>query len=374
MSPDRTIVIVGEQPPRDIVEAITSIVSGEGFRISYQPGGLQVLHESVEGIIVYSPNHSLSLEILRFLLSRCPQSVVFVTATGTPESMPGVDLGIQDNRMVRWSNVGSFSEVVRGVIKTLKHRETDRLREKLVKEFGLRQLVGRSSVFQHVLESLPKLASSPSPVLITGDTGTGKEACARAIHYLGQRSGGAFISINCSAIPDHLFENEFFGHKRGAFTDAHFDEPGILAQARGGTLFLDEITSLPLASQAKILRLFEQGSFRPLGGQSSVDVNVRFIAATNLDIRQEVEAGRFRRDVFYRVNVLRIVLPSLRERGGDEIEELARYFIVESAAANDKAPLEMSPDSIAKLRGYHWPGNVRELKCTSSEDFGHLPV
>jgi DNA-binding NtrC family response regulator len=179
---------------------------------------------------------------------------------------------------------------------------------------------------------------------------------------LGQRSGRAFIPVNCSAIPDHLFENEFFGHKRGAFTDAHFDEPGILSQARGGSLFLDEITSLPFSSQAKILRLFEEGSFRPLGGQASVDVNVRFIAATNLDIREESSAGRFRKDLLYRVNVLRIDIPPLRDRGGEEIEELARHFIHESAALNQKSVVDLSPAALEKLQGYHWPGNVRELK------------
>jgi two-component system response regulator GlrR len=362
MPSERTIAIVGEEPPSEVVAIITSIASNAGLRLSSQTRGIEALPESTEGILFYSPTHTPSPEMLRLSLDHRPPFIVIVTPIGSTENLHCIDPEIYNNVIVKWSTVETLPEVFRAVVDTMKFQRTEHLRQKLVREFGLRQLVGQSPIFQDVLLMLPKLASSNSPVLISGETGTGKEACARAIHYLGERSGRAFIPINCSAIPDHLFENEFFGHKRGAFTDAHYDEPGILSQSRGGTLFLDEITSLPLPSQAKILRLFEEGSFRPLGAQMNVDVNVRFIAATNLNVRDEVDGGRFRKDLLYRVNVLRIEIPALRDRGRDEIEELARYFIHESAAANGKVALDLSAEALEKLQRYHWPGNVRELK------------
>lgn len=222
--------------------------------------------------------------------------------------------------------------------------------------------MGESVVFREILRKVGQLARSPAPVLITGETGTGKEACARAIHYLSNRSSAPFIPINCSATPDHLFENEFFGHKRGAFTDAHLDEPGILRQAEGGTLFLDEIASLSLGAQGKILRVFEGGSYRALGSNVSVEVDLRYVCATNIDLQREVATGRFRADLFYRISVLRIELPPLRDRGPEEIENLSRYFLKEAVQNLNLEGISLEQGALEKLRRYHWPGNIRELK------------
>jgi two-component system response regulator GlrR len=362
MQNERRIVIIGELPSSEIFHDLKSIASAGGFQLTYHDQGPETITGDVDCFIQYSLSHRPCPSVYRLLRNHHPQLFIIASATGDPEPGWGTEIPQQNEVELVWTNIQSLPDTLREVIKALDLSAVERLRKKLYQEFGLRQLIGSSPIFQEVLLTLPKIARSAAPVLITGETGTGKEACARAIHYLSSRTGRAFIPINCSAIPDHLFENEFFGHKRGAFTDAHFDEPGILSQAGGGTIFLDEITSLPLTSQAKILRLFEEGSFRPLGAHTTLDVTVRFIVATNLDIHQEVREGRFRKDLLYRVNVLWLSLPSLRERGGDEIEELARYFMAESAANNGKSHLDLSPDAVQKLRRYQWPGNLRELK------------
>lgn len=228
--------------------------------------------------------------------------------------------------------------------------------ERLVTEMGLTQLVGRDPSFLRAIEQIPRFARSSLPVLITGETGTGKEMCARAVHYLGRRRPFPFVAVDCAAIPDHLFENEVFGHVRGAFTDAHRDQKGVVAMAKGGTLFLDEIDSISLATQAKLLRFLENNSYRPLGSDRFVKANVNVIAATNRDLEKAVDQGSFRSDLYFRLNVLRLHLPPLRERRKD-IPLLARHFL-EAESGPRKS---LSPSALQKLDLYDWPGNVREL-------------
>jgi len=198
-------------------------------------------------------------------------------------------------------------------------------------------------------------------VLISGETGSGKELIARAIHYHGARWSKPFIPVNCGALPDHLFENELFGHVKGAFTDASSAEKGLIAEAEGGTLFLDEVDALSPAAQIKLLRFLQNGEFRPLGSSRSVIANVRVIAASNADLRAKVDLKQFREDLFYRLNVLSVAIPALRERGEDVLS-LAEHFIEMHASRQGGDRPRLSEAARRKLNDYSWPGNVRELE------------
>jgi two-component system response regulator GlrR len=231
------------------------------------------------------------------------------------------------------------------------------LKEKL----GLKQLVGGSPAFLAAVERVPLVAKCEANVLISGETGTGKELFARAIHYLSPRAGNPFIPISCGAIPVELVENELFGHIQGAFTSAASSQPGLIYQAHGGTLFLDEIDCLPLASQVKLLRLLQEKEYRQLGSSKVLQADVRVIAATNIELEKAVSDGKFRQDLYYRLNILPLALPPLRERKED-IPLLAHHFLVKYAVEFDKKTREFTSDALQKLMAYGWPGNVRELE------------
>ena len=230
----------------------------------------------------------------------------------------------------------------------------------LIGEAGLGEMVGKDKTFTRVLTHIPILAASEAPVFLTGETGTGKELCARVIHLLSKRRGGPFIPVDCGAVPEHLFENELFGHARGAFTDARSAQKGLVALANGGTLFIDEVDSLSPAAQVKLLRLMQENTYRPLGSESFRDANVRVITATNNDLAALVRKGQFRTDLFFRINVLCVQLPPLRERRED-IQLLARHFAERICHSADTPAKTLSRAAIERLESYEWPGNVREL-------------
>ncbi len=234
------------------------------------------------------------------------------------------------------------------------------VRARLTEEMGLAQLVGHDPAFMHLVDQLPSIARSEAPVLITGETGTGKELFARAIHFLGKRRNFPFIAIDCAAIPDHLFENEFFGHARGAFTDAHRDQRGLVAMARGGTLFLDEVDGLSLTAQAKLLRFLQEHTFRPVGADRFEHADVNVIAATNRDLESCVQDKQLRSDLYFRLNVLRVHLPPLRERRAD-VELLACHFLRTLQKPGDAPRKSFSVTALRHLALHDWPGNVREL-------------
>ena len=222
-------------------------------------------------------------------------------------------------------------------------------------------LIGTSKCFLQATGMIPILSASRSTVLISGETGTGKELFARAIHYCGERRSKPFVPVNCAALPDHLIENELFGHSKGAFTGALLEKSGLLQEADGGTLFLDEINSLSLSVQSKLLRVLQDQEFRPLGSTKSKTVNVKIIAATNADLRHLVETRQFREDLFYRLNVLSIALPPLRDRKED-ILLLANHSLKVYAKEFGKHKLALSHTAKGKLMSHSWPGNVRELQ------------
>lgn len=222
-------------------------------------------------------------------------------------------------------------------------------------------LVGESESFLREIRKIPLYAHSDTPVLISGETGTGKELFARAVHYNSPRRGKPFIPVNCGALPNHLFENELFGHVKGAFTDASSTERGLIAEAEGGTLLLDEINTLSHSAQIKLLRFLQNREYRPLGSSKNRVADVSVIAATNSDLKQCVEAKRFREDLYYRINAFSLSLPPLRERT-DDIPLLATHFLMKYAIQHARNISQISFDGLRKLLQYHWPGNVRELE------------
>lgn len=230
---------------------------------------------------------------------------------------------------------------------------------RLMQDIGFAQLVGQDPAFLRALEKIPIMAGSQAPVLITGETGTGKEFSARAIHHFGKRAKGAFVPVDCGAIPDHVFENEMFGHVRGGYTDAHNDQKGLAAIADGGTLFLDEVDSLSPAAQGKLLRFLQERTFKPLGSSKFLTVDVHIIAATNRELEVSVRERLFRSDLYYRLNVLRLSLPPLRERPLD-IPLLAKHFL-DAIGPGPCGARSFSSAALRKLSMYEWPGNVREL-------------
>lgn len=222
-------------------------------------------------------------------------------------------------------------------------------------------LVGSSPIFQKTLDIVKKCAHCEAPVIIEGETGSGKEMVARAIHYLGTRRDYPFIPVNCGAIPDHLVENELFGHEKGAYTDAKQNQSGVISQADGGTLFLDEIEVLSEKGQVSLLRFIEDHNIKPLGAKQCKKVNVRIIAASNTPLSSLVEKGQFRQDLLFRLNLLSFRLPPLRERISD-IECLADYFMKKYQQQYQQTDKQLSPDFIKWMKHYDWPGNVRELE------------
>ncbi len=222
-------------------------------------------------------------------------------------------------------------------------------------------LLGASPPMQALYDQLQRIAPTETSVLITGESGTGKELVAKALHERGTRKDGPFVAINCAALPETLLESELFGHTSGAFTDARSQRKGLFQQACGGTLFLDEIGDFPLATQAKLLRVLEQQTVRPVGGDEEIPVDVRLLSATNRDLEAAVDEGRFREDLFFRINVIQVELPPLRARGAD-ILLLAQSFSERFAARSHKEVTGFSEPVADKLLAYNWPGNVRELR------------
>jgi two-component system, NtrC family, response regulator AtoC len=281
---------------------------------------------------------------------RSELNVVIITAFGAIDSAIAlVKAGAYDYLTKPFSTDELLLTLERALEESRLRREVARLSSTATG--SLPGFIGASRAMQEVYELVHRAAGAPYPVLVTGESGTGKELIARALHQLSRRQG-RFIAINCAALPEHLLESELFGHERGAFTGADRDKPGLLEAAHLGTLFLDEVTELPAALQPKLLRALEEGEVRRLGATHPRRFDVRFMAATNRDLEQEVAAGRFREDLYWRLHVLHVHLPPLRERPAD-IPLLAEHFL---------AGRPTSHDAIAALTAYPWPGNVRELR------------
>ena len=288
--------------------------------------------------------------------------VILMTAYGTTQTaIEAMKLGAYDY-LLKPFDVPKLKEIVATALKTARDMKQVVSYEPLLEtedyEVGI---VGRSEPMQQVFKLIGQLAGSDATALITGESGTGKELVARAIYHHSERSGKPFLAINCAAIPEQLLESELFGHERGAFTGAATQRIGRFEQCHGGTIFLDEIGDMTPATQTKILRVLQSGTFERVGGNQPIEVDVRVIAATNKPLEQAVAARQFREDLFYRLNVVRIQLPPLRERPQD-IRLLVNYFLKKLAHDEEHSPKSISSGVIKVLEKYHWPGNVRELE------------
>ncbi|MGD8291696.1 MAG: sigma-54 dependent transcriptional regulator [Desulfobacterales bacterium] len=247
--------------------------------------------------------------------------------------------------------------------KTRLTKEIKSLKKMVKNRYGFDNIIGRSHKMEKVLEQVAKAADSDSTICIEGESGTGKELIAKTLHLASSRADKQFIAINCAAIPETLFESELFGYKKGAFTGATQNKEGLMSQAQGGTFFLDEISEMPPSMQAKLLRVMQDKEFFPVGGRKTVKMDIRFIATSNRNLREEVTKGSFREDLFYRIYVIAIHLPPLRERKGD-IPVLAHYFLDKLSKDMDKKIDGFSSRALQKLMLHTWPGNVRELQNT----------
>mgnify|MGYP001210808045 CR=1 FL=1 len=286
---------------------------------------------------------------------------ILVTAHGTIDNaVEAMKKGAFDYLTKPLERAAVVLAVRRALEKTRLVRENAALKQQLADRFALPNIVGEHGSMQDVARLVAKVAPSGASVLIVGESGTGKELVARAIHYASPRSGREMLALNCAALPETLLESELFGHEKGAFTGAEARKIGLFEQAHGSTLFLDEVGDLSPLTQAKLLRALQEGEIRRLGGEAVVSVDVRIVAATNRDLARLIAEGRFREDLFYRLNVVTIALPALRERRTD-VPLLVRHFLGRRAAEAGRAP-RLADDALAALVRYDWPGNVRQLE------------
>lgn len=300
---------------------------------------------------------------LRKMQAEYPEVIaIMMTAFGSIDTaIEAMKMGAYHYIVKPFKNEEMILLVGRAMEKANLKKENTTLRRELNKSFSLESIIGKSPAMNSVFELVKLVSPAAANVLITGESGSGKELVARAVHNSGDRKNKAFIPLNCTAIPENLLESELFGHVKGSFTGAISDKKGLFEEADGGTLFLDEIGDLSLALQAKLLRVLQDKQIRPVGGSKVKDVDVRIIAATHRDLKAMVQDGQFREDLFYRLNVLPIKVPSLRERIED-VPLLVESFISKFAAQNNTSIKTIAPNAMAVLMAHPWPGNVRELE------------
>jgi DNA-binding NtrC family response regulator len=289
-------------------------------------------------------------------------AVVVMTAFGAVETAVAAMRAGANDYLTKPVNVAEMSLVVKREIEQRRLRaEAGIMRARLAERYGLKNMIGDSAPMQEVFKTIDQVAAARASVLLTGESGTGKELVAAGIHEKSPRAKGPFVKLHCGALAESILESELFGHERGSFTGAATRRDGRFFQANGGTLFLDEIGEISPAVQVKLLRFLQEREFERVGGNETIRVDVRIIAATNRNLPQRVEEGKFREDLFYRLNVINIEMPALRERASD-VPALAGHFLRKYAGENGKAITGFSDDALARLGGYWWPGNVRELE------------
>ncbi|HET8609313.1 MAG TPA: sigma-54 dependent transcriptional regulator [Burkholderiales bacterium] len=288
-------------------------------------------------------------------------AILMTSFSSMENAIEALRLGAVDYIIKPFSNDDFLFAVQRALNERRMRKENAALKRSLKKAFTDNKIIGRSGSIKRVFELIDKVSASDANVMIQGESGTGKELVAQAIHYASPRADGPFIPVNCGAIPSELLESELFGHAKGAFTGALFARDGLIREADGGTLFLDEIAELALPLQVKLLRVIQDRQVRPLGSKHFYHSNVRFLAASNRDLKTATAEGAFRPDLFYRLNVINIHVPPLRERG-DDVEVLARHFIDQHSRRLGKKITGIDDSLHEFLHSYHWPGNVRELE------------
>jgi two-component system response regulator HydG len=353
---------------REMARFLDQILSEEGYAVELAqdgPAALERVGQSPFDLIVSDlmmPRMRGTELIGRLKENHSEVPVLVITAFGTIESaVEAMKAGALHYITKPFRTDDFLIHVQRALENHRLHNELDRLRTEVHGRYRFENFIGQSDKMQKVFDVVARVSDLPANVLILGESGTGKEMIAHAIHLHGQRAQAPFIAVNCAAIPETLLESELFGYVRGAFTDARRDRPGLFQEASGGVLFLDEISELSRALQAKLLRILEDKEVRPLGSNKSIKVDVQLLSASNRDLAQLVQDGAFRQDLYYRLNVIRLELPPLRDRPED-IPLLVDHFLAKFAK-NSKRPVSgIDKDALAALIRYHWPGNVRELE------------
>ncbi len=363
---DRRILVVDDDEP--FCELLSRHLARPGRRIKVAHDGTAALEWLVEGqfslvlVDLHLPGVD-GIEVIREIRERgLPITPILMTGEGSVDSaVEAMRLGAYDY-LVKPIDPAALEFLVEQALQDRGlHDELAALRRGLGFRSRFHDLVGHSPRMREVFDTITRVAPSSLNVLITGETGTGKDLVARAIHAGNSRRRGPLVSVNCGALPEPLLESELFGHERGAFTDAASTRAGRFELADGGTLFLDEIAEMSLPMQAKILRVLQDGTFERVGGSRSLHTDVRILAATNSDLRAAVAAGRFREDLYYRLNVITIELPPLRDRLPEDLPLLIELF-TERLAERGRPPLTFPHQTLARMMRYEWPGNVRELE------------
>jgi two-component system response regulator PilR (NtrC family) len=361
----RLLVVDDEESIREFLEIM---LKKEGYEVTCAEDGAKAKEilgkKSFDMVIsdLQMPNMT-GIELLKHVRESAPDLVfMMITAFGTTESaVEAMKMGAYDYLTKPFK----IDEVRLNVANALRARnlevENKTLKKEMVKEYSFQSMVGNSEAMHRIFDLVKRVSQAPSNILITGESGTGKEVVAKAIHFNGPLRDKPFVTINCGAIPEQLMESEMFGHKKGSFTSAVADKVGLFEVADGGTLFLDEVGELPLTIQVKLLRAIQERVIRRVGANEDIKVDVRIIAATNRDLEHMVKEGTFRQDLYYRLNVINIKTPSLRERK-DDIPLLANFFLKKYNERLNKSVQGISTDAMEVLKKYDYPGNVRELE------------
>ncbi|EGY25413.1 response regulator [Desulfovibrio sp. A2] len=348
-----------------VLEALLSDAGYTVTALNDPETGLAFLEESEVDVIITDMKMPkiTGREVLEQVKKNWPHiPVLIMTAFGSIESAVEVmKYGAFDYITKPFSNDELLLSVHNAAELSRMHRQYRVLRENLEERYGMHQIIGKSRAIRETLSMVDRAAPSRSTVLISGESGTGKELVARAIHFSSPRNKGPFVSVNCMALNPGVLESELFGHEKGSFTGAVAMRRGRFEQAGGGTLFLDEIGELTPELQVKLLRVLQERRFERVGGTEEVEVDIRIVAATNKNLQEEVEKGNFREDLFYRLNVVHIALPPLRERRED-IPLLVAHFVDKLARENGVTPKTFTPEALDYMTGYEWPGNIRQLQ------------
>jgi two-component system NtrC family response regulator len=361
-----TILVVDDES--NYLTVMEALLGEAGYEVFTAQGGLEALKIAggseldlvLTDMKMPKMNGIELLDEVRRLYPDLP--VILMTAYGTVEkAVTAMKKGAFDYILKPFKN----EEILVTIAKALDHRhlilQNRLLNQELEKHYGFPNIVGESRTMQEILALVKRVAASRATVLITGESGTGKELIARAIHQCSSRTSKTFVTVNCAALTETLLESELFGHERGAFTHAVAMRKGRFELADGGTLFMDEVAEMSPALQVKVLRVLQEMEFERVGGTRTIKVDVRMVAASNKDLKEEVEAGRFREDLFYRLNVVHLHMPPLRQRQED-IPLLAAHFIKKYALENVRGKIRIAPDALKLLAKYQWPGNIRELE------------
>ena len=357
----KILIVEDEKSMREVLKIL---LEGEGYEVMTASDGLEGiahLDKDIFDLVVTDVKMPKvdGFEVLKRIKEISPDTIVImITAFGTKESgIEAMKLGAYDY-ISKPFNIDEIRLIVKKAIeKKREHVELSLLRQKVDVTYSLENIIGQSPKMQELFRVIPRIAQSNSNVLITGESGSGKELVAVSVHNLSYRKEKNFVTINCTAFPEGLLESELFGHMKGSFTGAMYNKQGLFEIADGGSVFLDEICDMPISLQAKLLRVLENGTFRRVGGTTDIKVDVRVISATNKDIKEEITLGRFREDLYYRLNVVPIRIPPLRERKED-IPLLADHFL--KRAPN--YPRMITTEAMRILMDYPWKGNVRELE------------